>query len=248
LAGNNRLNSHLGSNASPIRTAPGTLDDQPVIAVAVVAVEKIVLVIQIRDQQVEKSIVVVISPSASISNGAVVSKAAGGNFREGPIAIIVIKEIVLARAIGRPVGDKQVKESIVVVVSPGGASRIAHVIRDRAGRYFREGAIAVVVVEKILLVRIGDEEIEKTVVVVVAPGATERTATIRHNSSGRYFGERAVPIVMIEKVVFVVIRHEEIEKTVVVVIAPRAACRVATVCDNSSGSDSGKRAVTVVME
>ena len=55
------LHANLRSKAGPIGDTPGALDDQPIIAVSVVAVEKIILIIQIRHEQIEESIVVVVS-------------------------------------------------------------------------------------------------------------------------------------------------------------------------------------------
>src|SRR4030095_13718530 len=100
-----RLHANLRSEAGPIGNATGTLDDQPIIAVSVVAVEKIILIIQIRHEQIEESIVVVVSPGAAITNGAVICQAARGDFREGTVAIVMVEKIILSRAAGRAVGD-----------------------------------------------------------------------------------------------------------------------------------------------
>ena len=203
------MHANLGSDRGAIGNAPGALNHQPVVAVSIVAVEQIVLPVQIGDEQIEETIVVIVSPGAPISNGAVIDEASRRDFREGAIPVVMVKKIVLARAARRAVGDEKIEEPIIVVICPGRAPGISNVGDEGARGDFREGAVPVDVVEKVLLVGIGDEKIEEPVIVIIVPGGPQRAASVRHDAAGGDFRESPVPVVVIEKIVLVIVRDEQ---------------------------------------
>src|SRR5438034_4406556 len=83
------------------------------------------------------------------------------------VPVVAIKTIWTAAL---PVGHEQIEEAVVIVVRPGRARRVSSVIHNAAGRDFGEGAITIIVVERIVLAaRIRGKEIEKPVVVVINP-------------------------------------------------------------------------------
>src|SRR5947207_853282 len=66
-----------------------------------------------------------------------------------------------------------------------------------------------------------------TVVVIIAPGATGRIATVIDNAPGRNFRKSPIPIVMIEKIVQAArIGHKQIHIAIPVIISPRHAVRI----------------------
>ena len=76
------------------------------VAIAVVAIKQVVLVIQIRDKQIEKAVIVVIAPGASVADGGVIHDAGRRNPGERAVAIVPIKKVVLARSAGRTIRDE----------------------------------------------------------------------------------------------------------------------------------------------
>ncbi len=74
----------------------------------------------------------------------------------------------------------------------------------------------------------GQEQVQETVVVVVAPCATHGiSSVVVHKAAGKYPGEGAVAIVVIE-IIYAgtdsdfAMRHEQINKPVIVIVAPSA--------------------------
>src|SRR5437868_3889337 len=108
LAGPNCFHANFCSDSRAIGNATDALNDQPVVLVSVISIEKVVLIVQVRNEQIEKAIIVVISPGGPITDGSVVDQASGGDLRKGAIPIVVIQKIILPGTIGRSVGDEQV--------------------------------------------------------------------------------------------------------------------------------------------
>ena len=112
--------------------------------------------------------------------------------------------------------------AVVVIEDVGGASKIVGVtVGAQAGFLF--SPIAVVPEAPIYIT--GHEEVEAAVVVVIEePGA--RAPSAGGNSSAlRDVGERAVPIVVVERVAAVAC-HADVLKTIVIVVAHRYTHRV----------------------
>ena len=66
------LRTNFGADSSAIGNTSLALNNQPFVAVPVVSIEEIVLIVQGRDKQVQKAVVVKISPSAPIADGSVI--------------------------------------------------------------------------------------------------------------------------------------------------------------------------------
>jgi hypothetical protein len=69
----------------------------------------------------------------------------------------------------KPIHHEKVQIAVVVIVTPGTKCRPAAVVDYGPFGHLREGSVAIVPEEEIVLPVIGDEEIDITVIVVVAP-------------------------------------------------------------------------------
>src|SRR5205085_12259762 len=88
--------SYFCADAGSVRNPSDASHRQPVVAISIVPIKQIVLSIEIGDEQIDKAIIVVISPGASVAHRGVTHHAAGRNFRERPVAVVMIQKIVLA--------------------------------------------------------------------------------------------------------------------------------------------------------
>jgi len=80
--------------------------------------------------------------------------------------------------------------------------------------------VPVVVIEETSAVEVPNEQVQKTIVVVIAPRDGPRIAAIIHRNAVEDFGERPVTVVVIEKVVLSeAVGDEQIEPAVIVIIA-----------------------------
>ncbi len=139
-----------------------------------------------------------------------------------PSTVIVGERYAQSFALG--VGDASLRGNVgkcsvavVVIEDVGGASKIVGVtVGAQAGFLF--SAIAVVPEAPIYIT--GHEEVEAAVVVVIEePGA--RAPSAGGNSSAiRDVGERAIPIVVVERVAAVAC-HADVLKTIMIVVAHR---------------------------
>ena len=120
--------------------APG--DNPGESAVAVVSVEDIIAS-KNADEQVEISIVVVISPGSANRVGNICRDSAGRHFGERPVAVVVIQEIPLTI-----IGNEEIKESVVVVVAPRTAFRTADLRDKDASNYLCECPIPIIMKKK----------------------------------------------------------------------------------------------------
>ena len=132
--------------------------------------------------------------------------------------------------------DEEIEAAVAIVVDPGAARAVAHVVllQARLRGDVGERAVAVVVIEHVLAAA-GDEQIVEAVVVVVADGDRRRPARARQARFRRHVGERAVAVVLVQAIGRargapsrrVPLEHEQIEPAVVVVVeeAPRRSPR-----------------------
>ncbi len=95
------------------------------------------------------------------------------------VAVVPVEEI---RPAALPVRDEKVKEAVVVIVCPGAAGGVAAIVDQAAGCDFGECAVAVVVVESVVLPAIVcRKQIEETIVVVVDPLHDLRILRVEHH-------------------------------------------------------------------
>src|ERR1051326_1050685 len=164
------------------------------------------------------------------------------------IALVMVKEIVdLVWA--RPgwasaIGDEQVEEPIVIIIDPGTAGGVVSrsaIIHDRARRDSREGTVTFVVVEKVMVVVVQNEQIQIAVVVVIAPRTGWRSRRAFFKSDSGDFAERTIPVVAEQEtgralvVQNAIVGDEQIEKTIIVIVAPSTADRIRRAGNNASG-------------
>lgn len=141
-------------------------------AVPVVPVEKLGAQI-IGHIQVEVAVVVVIRPGRAVRRPAIRGHDAVGDRCEGSVAIVAIEKIVARRR------HEQIQGAVIVKITPGGAAGIYPVMDNGTFSDPGESAVAVVTVEVVVLAkRIGHEQIEPAIVVVVGPRTTRRTTDI----------------------------------------------------------------------
>src|SRR5439155_14204163 len=211
--------------------APGTTDGIPGVrsdvagensgecSIAVVVIQKVLLAGSIRHKQVKISIVVVIAPRASHRNSSVGHDPSGGDFRECSVAVVSVEEIIAAI-----VAHKHVQSAIVIVIAPGSADRVGDIGDDVAGRDLGEGPIPIIVIEKILRAIIGDEKIQKAIIVIVAPGAAFGLRKIGRDDARGNFRECAITVIVVESIALAApVGNEQVQKSVVVVISPTAS-------------------------
>src|SRR5215470_5508396 len=185
----------------------------------------------------------------------------------------------------RIVGHQQVKPAVVVDVHKNRSEAVVSGAVGHAGFQtdIREGAIPVVVEQVIAFARqaawtahaadaaklagtrgqavsarggrvIGIElhvaryeEIQQSIVVVVAPGGTGRPPTEGHAGGFGDIRERAVVVVVVQTV-FAVIRNVKIRPAIVVVVGCRYPKSPTLVGDSGLGGDVGKGAVVIVVQ
>ena len=120
------------------------------------------------------------------------------------IAVVPVEEV---RPAALPIRYKQVKEAVVVIVCPGAPGGVAAVVDEAAGRDFAERAVAVVVVERVVLAAVvRGKQIEPAIVVEIAPTAAE--ATVQRGSRVCQLCERAIAVVAIEEILRAAVANE----------------------------------------
>src|SRR6266496_2058869 len=81
-------------------------------------------------------------------------------------------------------------------------------------------AVGVVPIEEIVLSVVGHEEVEESIVVVIAPPALVGISSIVDEAAGRDARESAITVVAIKKVVQTVPAEEKVNEAVVVEVTP----------------------------
>jgi len=234
-----------GGEAVP---AHGRITLQPAKrAVAGVHVETVGLEV-VGDEEIEISVIVDIGPAATARGGGPVRERGVDDLGEAPVAIVAVEAIRLPNRSIRAVGDEQIQVAVVVVVAPAAAVGERGVTDDDAIRDPGKRAVSPVPIEEVVLIlAVGDEQVEITIVVVVAPGGTEGLAGVVDNRTLSDPLEYAASQVAIQEVVLVpTIGHEQVESAVVVVVPPRGGERGTAVTDDGPFVDLGEGAVTVV--
>ena len=138
-----------------------------------------------------------------------------------PIAIVVIEAMVASFH-----RHKKVKPSIPVVTSPNTRVDRARVRDNGALGDFRECAVAIVSILKVFLIGpMGDDQIRKAVVVVIAPGNVDGFPKISRDPDNVGPGESAIAVIAVKKIAGVrtaaAISNEDIGPPVAVVIRRR---------------------------
>src|SRR6266567_5046172 len=174
--------------------------------------------------------------------------------REPTVAVAVVAVEVIAPEV--PSGREQVQEAVVVIVRPSNTPGIT-VLVDRAARGdLGKSTVAVVMIKEVYdgghdacVSFIANVQVQPAVVVIVAPGATKgvRRGIIHHNAVGDA-SERAVSVVVVKEVFLTaLVSHEQIQKSIVVIVAPGTTVRVRDVGGNATGGDPGEGAIAVVV-
>ena len=130
--------------------------------------------------------------------------------------------------VGVAIGHEKIAVAVVVVVEK------ARTPRDQFGRcspdprnkrHIRKKAVALIPVQRVVLVgEIGDEKVKPTVVVVIAPSGPHAPLrhpfpAVRHPGHERLLGEAAVSAIAKKQVGRGVVGHEQVGPPVVVVVA-----------------------------
>src|SRR5689334_21257311 len=185
-----------------------------------------------NDDQIKKTIVVVIAPGAAEVRSEVVARTTAQNARKGAITVIMI-EIAGASKIC----NEDVNETVVVVVAPGATTERRHVADNTAhvcGCHFSEPAIAIVPIQRVRCRHaraVHDKQIKVTVVIVIDPGGTDRVFAVGYDGARRDAREGAVFVVLIEMVLLVCLTisphgHKKIRPSVPVEVAPHCTITI----------------------
>lgn len=76
-----------------------------------------------RHEQIEKTVIVIVRPGTPIGAAFIIGRTSAQNPCEGAVAVIMVQ--VITRAICRR--DEQVKESVIVVVTPRATSKVVRI-------------------------------------------------------------------------------------------------------------------------
>src|SRR5262245_45918882 len=186
-----RLDAHLCAYRTPIGNRADESELDPVVRVAVVEVEGASRRIS-ANSQIEKAIVVVVTPRAGERTNGIVRDASSGHARESPVAIVVV-EVIFSRG----VGDEDVLPTVVVIVAEGEPlGKRTRVVHQRAPKHPRKTAVTVVPKQGALSIVAIEDDIQVSVIVVVGPVATPRAG--RWRSERVKASEGPVAIVPIE--------------------------------------------------
>src|SRR5262245_47286628 len=97
--------------------------------------------------------------------------------------------------------EKEIGPAVIVVVAPGACCECAGEFGRRAVCDARKFPTAVVVIkEAFLIAGVGHEEVNTTIVVVIAPGDALRIAAIQARRVGGDFGKSAISFVVKKRV------------------------------------------------
>src|SRR5262249_20178270 len=138
-------------------------------AVAVIVIKEIILV-GVRYEQIEKTVVVIIGPATIVGVALAINDGTRGDLGETTLAIVVIKPVVA----GVVYPHKQIQKTVVVVIPPGRAKTESAVGRNGRGKNSRKGAVAVVRVKQAWPGARRDEQILKPIIVEIAPREDRR--------------------------------------------------------------------------
>ena len=137
-------------------------------AVAAVLVEAVVVVI-LAEVDVEVPVAVVVAPGHGNDPTWFdqVNKILGRpDLGEGTVTLVLVEVVLFIE-----VGEVEVEVTVVVVVGKGGVGAVKGAVDPGGGGAVGEGAVALVVVERVdVITPVGDVEVETAVAVVVAPG------------------------------------------------------------------------------
>src|SRR6266581_1842817 len=217
-----------------------------------VVVEKVVLsgTQPVDKEEIQIAVIVIVSPRAANRTCAFRDNAARSDLREGAAAEIQVEPIGGGITRHR---HKQVRSSVVVVVSPSGVEAVLRGGADKVVGDAREASVSVIVIKPVDS-RPCHEHIQNSVIVVVGPHRSVRRATASGNDAADGFGrqprERTVTIVPIKNRLcgIVIPTHgEKIEVTVVIKIRPRAAAPIPDVIGDGARDHPGEGPVAVVV-
>ena len=245
-----RVDAHAASE----HEHAGVLRDVRERAVAVVAIERADALVVALDE-VLVAVVVVVEPDGlerhaaldelaagpPVSHGAVLAADARllCHVREGAVAVVAVEDVGVAHArvllaVDAKVGHVQVQEAVHVVVDPGCAGAVGHVVHAGQGSDVRERAVGVVAKEQVglaglvidgdaLVLAVADDvEVLVAVVVVVGPSDTVGVARGGDARLRRHVREGAVAVAAVQHV-GAVGGDVQVRVAVVVVVAPRGA-------------------------
>src|SRR6266568_1959693 len=233
----------------------------PEAAVAVVAKEVITFVGKIRNHNIRAAVVVVIAevgphPGKRFAVLIVGNACGQADFGERAISVVVVQE-----AWNRIVGDKNVRKTVVVIIGKSYAQPLAFRVCDASlSGNVGKCSVAIIVVEDVLdalkvvgvtvgahtrflfsTIRIvpkapihitGHEEVKIAVIVVIEKPRTCAPSPGGNSSALRYVRERAVPIIVVERVAAIA-RHVDVFEAVIVVVAHRYTHRVIVLLPSS---------------
>src|SRR5712671_6354624 len=110
--------------------------------------------------------------------------------------------------------DEEVELAVVIVVEPDGARRPARRSKARLHRYIAERPVSVVLIKDAVAVG-GDEEIRIPVVIEVANCNTHTESPAGDTRFFGNVGERAIPVVVIERVPQPLLGMKEVARSAV---------------------------------
>ena len=144
-------------------------------------------------------------------------------------------------------GHEQVEPAVVVVVEEPGRKTHERQVDAQRLRDLGEGPVLPVVEEEIASRVVGDVQVGKPVVVVVAPGRALGERGARHAGGHPDLAECAVTLVVVQRARRLLVAHEQIDPAVVVVVGPRRRVRAVRALVEQAGGAGHVREGPVVV-
>src|SRR5690606_28236591 len=100
----------------------------------------------------------------------------------------MVKEVILSGSEVR-ISNKQIRVSVIVIISPRATQRRTALINDVTGGYLSESTVPVSFVKGVILIEVGNKDIEVSIEVIIYRRAAPGAGRVIHNTAGCYFGE-----------------------------------------------------------
>ncbi len=131
----------------------------------------------------------------------------------------------------------------MIYISPNHCPGAAAIKGNIGFKIFTECAISVVKIKEIvLIIVVGDEEVQIAVIVKISPGAAVRIPTIIGDDSRGNSAESLISVIPIKKIILPgLIGYKQIQVAIVIIIPPASPHRIGRVHSNTtSADDSGE--------
>src|SRR4029453_10035540 len=104
-----------GADGRGIRTPASALNHEPSIRISSVAIEEVILVVEIRDEEIEETVLIVVGPGTAITRGIIVDQRTSNDPGECSVTIVPEEEVPGSCAVRLAFGAEQVQDTVIVI-------------------------------------------------------------------------------------------------------------------------------------